>query len=102
MYDHLKKFVGSSKKKIDKIKNSKDSDQLREFFDEHPYQAEVLFVGPKFDNTEIGVESGDHVYLTRDLTPNNPTRPLDGIVLLPGHGVCAYIRRNDIICKIKK
>jgi hypothetical protein len=73
--------------------------QIKEIYEEHPFQAEILCV------SKVGVgattapsewlKPGDHIYMNRECGKND-------VVLIKDNGVYAYIRPSDVICKIKK
>jgi hypothetical protein len=93
-----KNTMGVSNKIIrpETVTKTEDFHQMEEYFDVHPYQAEIMCIGQKFNNEAPNWDyvPGDIVYMYRALGIRD--------AVLIENNLYAVIRQSDIIGKVVK
>lgn len=93
-----KSTMGKADKIIrpDQVTKTEEFHQMEDFFDKHPFQAEVMCIGQKFnsDAPEWDYLPGDIVYMYRALGIRD--------AVLIDEALYAIVRQSDIIGKVVK
>ena len=72
--------------------NAKKFDSLADIFDEHPWQVEVVLVGPQFKDDPWGYQVGDILYINNVLS-----QPV--LINKEDLFVC---RSSDVLCRVSE